>query len=128
MQDATNPNLYHGIVTNSSRFCAYEVGMASYKKFDTNLNNQELFDSDPDDLWGDGSTIIQPGQTLELTVEAPICAAQIDVYFDASYLGAYGFNQADLDLVPLTLPGSQQPVRAIMQSLWRPSVKAQKSR
>lgn len=103
-RDSSNPNLWHGIVTNRSAGCSYEVGMASYRKFQPNvLSDQELYDSDPDiqslGLWVPG-TLVHPGETVVLTVEAPACAARLEVFFDANHLG----SSTVYDLVPLVLP------------------------
>ncbi|NDJ84798.1 MAG: hypothetical protein GYB66_02825, partial [Chloroflexi bacterium] len=66
-------------ITNRSTACTYQVGFASYKKFDDIIDNQELFD------WTDATTGIQPtiapGETIELTVALPDCATQIDVFY-----------------------------------------------
>lgn len=62
-----------GQVQNTSDTCSYDIGMASYYKFDEVLANQVLFDST--------TTIIQPGETLELSINLPNCAIQIDLFY-----------------------------------------------
>lgn len=59
-------------VTNNSANCAYEIGLAAYRKFDENINKQELFSFQV--------TVIEPGQTLDLGVTLPECKAQIDLF------------------------------------------------
>jgi uncharacterized repeat protein (TIGR01451 family) len=86
------PNTWLGIVTNINEDCVYDVGMASYEKYDDQLSNQVLFDSDTSLSIGYGETV--------LTVEAPVCATQLDVFFDASHLG----EGEAYDIVPLVLP------------------------
>ncbi|MEM8529629.1 MAG: choice-of-anchor A family protein [Chloroflexota bacterium] len=82
-----------GTVINSSQECEYEVGMASYQKFDEILSNQVLYDSMPESppIFNDG-IIAGPGETL-LQVELPLCATQIDLFFKSSD-----------EQVPLVLP------------------------
>ncbi|GEM_PF-1617931 len=60
-------------VTNRSTTCSYQVGLASYKKFDENINNQTLFSSDV--------KTIGPNRSLSLSVSLPSCAYQLDVFY-----------------------------------------------
>jgi hypothetical protein len=90
-----------GTVTNNSQVCSYPIGIASYKMFDTNIPNQELYDSNP--TW-DGfvvgpQIIIGPGETLDdtdgLIVDVPQCAYQVDLFWgdlitDFGVQGLYG--------------------------------------
>ncbi len=63
-----------GTITNHSSVCSYQVGLASYKMFgDTNINNQQLFDST--------QTTIAPNQTITLMVNRPTCNFQIDLFY-----------------------------------------------
>ncbi|MBN1284436.1 MAG: DUF11 domain-containing protein, partial [Anaerolineae bacterium] len=62
----------HGQITNDSNQ-PFNVGMAAYKKFDNDINNQSIFN------WVDGITVM-PGATVDLYVELPDCAAQIDLF------------------------------------------------
>lgn len=60
----------HATITNhSSSVCP--VLLASYRKFDAEIDNQQLFD------WQ--TAVLQPGQTVTLHVDLPACAAQIDL-------------------------------------------------
>jgi len=60
--------------TNASGLnCVYEVGLASYKKYDNVLYNQTLFDST--------TVMIGPGEMKELQVDLPGCAVQIDFFY-----------------------------------------------
>ncbi len=90
-----------GVITNNSD-CKYDVGMAAYQKMDNTLKNQVLFTPNGT------ATALQIGRgETRLTVTAPQCAAQLDIFFDASHLGvysAYTGQQAQLDIVPLILP------------------------
>jgi len=70
------PDFTTGRVVNtnaSGKNCTYPVGIASYKKFDEVIDNQELFDYEL------GS--VGPNETLFLTVGRPECAAQIDLFY-----------------------------------------------
>jgi predicted extracellular nuclease len=93
-----NPNEWQAKITNSS-VCLYDVGFAAYEKPDNNNANQILFSSD---------TRLQiPQGVTTIVIPVPTCAAQLDVFFDASHLGVYNTyagQQANLDLVPLVLP------------------------
>lgn len=62
-----------GRVVNSSEYCDYKVGLASYEKFDEVIDNQILFDSD--------TGIVEAKSTLELAVSVPSCRYQIDLFY-----------------------------------------------
>lgn len=62
-----------GKVANSSDYCSYDVGLASYEKFDEVIDNQKLFDSD--------LGVIGPKSDLYLEVAVPQCAYQIDLFY-----------------------------------------------
>ncbi|MDX1991355.1 MAG: Ig-like domain-containing protein [bacterium] len=62
-----------GVIINRSTRCSYEVGIASYRMFDNVIDNQELFDSEV--------VTIPPGGRLELTVDLPDCATQVDLFY-----------------------------------------------
>ncbi len=75
-------------ITNHSETCDYLVSLASYSKFGPNLVQQKLFDAQ--------SVVILAGQTLNLQVGMPSCAAQLDlvagkvlVNFEESSYGKY---------------------------------------
>ena len=65
-------NAAYGVIVNRSEACPYEVGMASYKKLDDIIDHQILH------AYND--TVIEPGQTLEISVPLPACAVQVDLY------------------------------------------------
>jgi hypothetical protein len=62
-----------GRITNSSSNCSYEVGMAAYRKFDEIIDNQEIFHST--------TATIGPNQSINLTVNLPNCATQVDLFY-----------------------------------------------
>lgn len=64
-----------GTVTNLSDSCSYEVGIASYRKFNENIGEQELFDH--------STVTVGPGETVQLAVTLPDCATQIDLFYGA---------------------------------------------
>ncbi len=80
-------------ITNNSKTCDYLIGLASYSKFGRELVQQKLFDSQ--------RVVILAGQTLDLQVKMPPCAAQLDLVagevlenFETS---TYGKNWGDKD-------------------------------
>ncbi|MEQ9028993.1 MAG: choice-of-anchor K domain-containing protein, partial [Aggregatilineales bacterium] len=64
-----------GRVTNNSSECAYDIGIASYLKYDEIIDNQDLF--------AFNTVRILPGQTLEISVGLPDCATQVDLFHGA---------------------------------------------
>ena len=83
-----------GTVVNNSPLCAYEVGLAAYLVYDNNIDDQVPF-SDPD------LGIVQPGESLILTVALPTCAYQVDLFY-GDYLSnldgqRYGERLIDAD-------------------------------
>ena len=79
-------------VTNTSKSCSYKVGLASYKEFDENIDNQKLFDSE--------ITTIQPKSTVKLRVEVPECNYQIDLFYGElieSFEGGVRYGDRKLD-------------------------------
>jgi hypothetical protein len=100
-QDA-GTGIWTGKIRNQSELCTYDVGFASYSKFGNKLEDQTLFDANPA---GDDGFDLLPGEFVLLTVDTPECAAQLDIYFDASHLGVYAeYDQTQADMPPLTLP------------------------
>ncbi|MEQ8675685.1 MAG: Ig-like domain-containing protein [Aggregatilineales bacterium] len=65
-------NYTTGYVTNTSN-CYFPIGMASYRKFDDIIANQQLF----------GSVVASalPNSTTPLSVSVPDCARQIDLFY-----------------------------------------------
>ena len=59
--------------TNRSSTCSYRIGLASYSKFDSNINHQELYDY--------RLAVIPPNSTLTLTVNNPTCSYQADAFY-----------------------------------------------
>jgi hypothetical protein len=68
-----NQNYSVGVVTNLSPACDYAIGMASYKMFDNVIDNQEIFNH--------MMVTIAAGATIQLSVAAPDCAYQSDLFF-----------------------------------------------
>jgi len=65
-----------GYVTNNSALgCEFQIGLASYEKYDDNIDNQIGFDYENPTLE------IGPGDTVSLTVDLPDCAAQVDLFY-----------------------------------------------
>jgi len=62
-----------GRVVNSSGYCDYKVGLASYEKFDEIIDNQKLFDS--------ATGVVGAQSSLELAVSVPSCKYQIDLFY-----------------------------------------------
>ena len=61
------------VFTNNSTTCSYPIGLATYKEFDSNIDNQALYDA--------AVAVIQPGTTVTLTVDNPPCAYQGDAFY-----------------------------------------------
>jgi hypothetical protein len=76
-----------GHIVNASDECSYDVGLASYRALNRHIGNQQLFDSQ--------TASIAPGQTLELTVAVPDCAAQIDLFYGPLLLSLDGQRYAE---------------------------------
>jgi hypothetical protein len=60
-------------ITNRSRACTYEVGLAAYSKFDNIIDRHQLFDA--------STAKVRPGQTIALRVKLPSCAAQVNLFY-----------------------------------------------
>ena len=79
-------------IINSSTTCSYAVGLAIYKKYDENIDNQELYDYQ--------LAVIPPNSTLVLTVDTPPCAYQADGFYGNiiySFAGGVRYNERKLD-------------------------------
>ena len=99
-----------GRIVNTSDECSYDIGLASYRALDRHISNQQLFDS--------ATASIAPGQTLELTVAVPDCAAQIDLFYGPLLLSLEGqrYGERLLDShfaggTEFCLPGTPAPTR-----------------
>ena len=62
-----------GVITNHSKDCHYEVGLAVYEKFDEVIDNQEIFD------FAEG--VVKAKDDITLHVDVPDCAYQIDLFY-----------------------------------------------
>ncbi len=62
-----------GTVTNSSEYCNYTIGLASYQKFDEVIDNQAIFDR--------ATGVVNAKSTATLAVDVPTCAYQIDLFY-----------------------------------------------
>jgi hypothetical protein len=68
-----HPDSTTALFTNRSNTCSYRIGLAIYKKFDENIDHQELYDN--------VAATIPPNSTLELGVSNPPCAYQADAFW-----------------------------------------------
>lgn len=71
----TNGGTTGNITNNGPYRCYFEVGMAAYRKFDEVIDNQELFDGHSQRI------LINPGETITLSVTLPDCAVQVDLFY-----------------------------------------------
>ena len=69
----TNATTSDGAFTNNDTHCSYAIGLAIYKDFDGNIDDQEIFDYKV--------AVIPPSSTLTLTVNNPPCAFQSDSFY-----------------------------------------------
>jgi hypothetical protein len=94
------PDYRSGTITNTSSSCSYKVGIASYMRFDNNIPNQQLFDSN--------TATIKPGQTLTLSVKLPGCSAQVDLFYGPviKNLGPRLYDERKLDWANPINPGA----------------------
>ncbi len=79
------------LFTNRSASCSYQIGLATYKKVDENIDHQELYDHT--------AATIAPNSTLELSVSNPPCAYQADAFWGAvipSFAGGQRYGQRRL--------------------------------
>jgi hypothetical protein len=67
-----HPTTTEARFTNRSATCSYPIGLATYRRFDTNIDHQELYDY--------RLAVIPPNSTLTLTVDNPPCAYQTDAF------------------------------------------------
>jgi uncharacterized repeat protein (TIGR01451 family) len=65
-----------GYITNNAEVaCDFQIGLASYRKFDESIDTQVIFDSVTP------TVRIEPGQTISLNVTLPTCAGQVDLFY-----------------------------------------------
>ena len=91
---SSNGGLTSAQFINNSSSCSYPIGLAVYKKFDGNIDNQELFSYD--------LAVIPPNSTLTLSVESLSCAYQSDAFFGdliLSFAGGVRYNSRLLTAV-----------------------------
>jgi hypothetical protein len=87
-----HPNTTDALFTNYSSTCSYRIGLAVYKKYDANIDNQELYDYQ--------LAVIPPNSSLTLTVNNPACAYQGDAFYGdllESFAGGVRYGQRRLD-------------------------------
>ncbi len=80
------------VFTNHSTTCSYPIGLASYRRFDNNIDHQELYDY--------SLAVIPPNSTLVLTVNNPPCAFQADAFYGnliTSFAGGVRYGSRLLD-------------------------------
>ncbi len=80
------------VFTNHSTTCSYPIGLASYRRFDNNIDHQELYDY--------SLAVIPPNSTLVLTVNNPTCAFQADAFYGnllTSFAGGVRYGSRLLD-------------------------------
>jgi hypothetical protein len=93
--DATiiqHTNTTEAIIINRSRTCSYVIGLATYRKFDENIDHQELYDYE--------LAVIPPNSTLTLTASNPSCAYQADAFYGnliTSFAGGVRYGSRLLD-------------------------------
>jgi hypothetical protein len=78
--------------TNRSTICSYPIGLATYKKFDNNIDHQELF--------AYRLAVIPPNSTLTLLVDNPPCLLQGDAFYGDviySFAGGVRYGKRRLD-------------------------------
>ncbi|MEO8601610.1 MAG: hypothetical protein ABI629_03435 [bacterium] len=80
---STTGGVVTATITNNSTTCSYPVGLAVYRKYDENIDNQELFNY--------RLTVVGPGSTVTLAVTPPPCKYQADVFF-GSLLQSFANN------------------------------------
>jgi hypothetical protein len=89
-----------GWVTNhSTALCTWEIGMASYEKYDDVIDNQVLFD------YIDGVPVA-PGETVKVEVELPECAVQVDLFYGPYLASLNGQRYKERLLDYLHIPGT----------------------
>ena len=93
--DATiiqHTNTTEAIFTNHSHTCSYVIGLATYQKFDENIDHQQLY--------AYTMVVIPPNSTVTLTVYNPHCAYQADAFYGnliTSFAGGVRYGSRLLD-------------------------------
>lgn len=101
-------NSISGTVTNTSnRTCAYQVGLASYRKFDEVIDNQEIF------AWVNPTVRLAPGESYIMTIEMPTCATQVDVFYGPVLMSLKGVRYGSRLLHAVHLNGTNYCARSV---------------
>jgi hypothetical protein len=80
------------VFTNHSTTCSYPIGLATYQRFDSNIDHQVLYDY--------ALAVIPPHSSLTLTVNNPTCAYQADAFYGnliVSFAGGVRYGSRLLD-------------------------------
>lgn len=85
-------------IHNASNLCSYDVGYASYEKFDDVIDNQELFDS--------AAGVVGPGQTVELPIGLPDCSFRSTLFHGDLLTSLAGVRYGDRLLDSLEAGGA----------------------
>jgi len=76
-----------GRIYNASTHCTYDVGMASYRRFDNVIDHQEIFS------WA--TDVIGPDEWVVFTLDLPDCAAQVDLFYGPVLMSMDGQRYGD---------------------------------
>ncbi len=76
-----------GRIYNASTHCTYDVGMASYRRFDDVIDHQEIFS------WA--TDVIGPDEWISFTLPLPDCAAQVDLFYGPVLMSKDGQRYGD---------------------------------
>ena len=92
---------YGTVYNNSDRDCRYQVGMASYYKYDEVIDNQIIF------AGFDTVVTIPAGGSIQLSISLPECATQVDLFYGPYLQSLNGQRYGDrlLDAVHLSGTG-----------------------
>jgi hypothetical protein len=95
LSGAVDPSGTFGTVRNFSEDCTFDIGIASYKRYDNDTDTQELYD------W---KTIkIRPMSVERIDVELPPCVAQVDLFWGEVLRSLDGARYGDrlLNAIPV---------------------------
>ena len=96
------------VYNNGDEDCEYQVGMASYEKYDEVVDNQVLF------AGFDTVVTIPAGGSIQLQIALPECATQVDLFYGPLLPDLNGVRYGDRLLAAVHLPGNgycgQEPV------------------
>lgn len=110
-----------GTVYNNSNVedCQYQIGMASYSKYDDIIDNQVLF------AGFDTVVTIPAGGSVQISIALPECSAQVDLFYGSllpdlngqrygSRLLAFVHNNIGYCQAPVINPPQEQPPQEII--------------